>query len=351
MTKIILITGSNGLIGSQLVSKFASDYDEVLGVDNNSRMDFFGAEGDTRPVLKYLQRKHPNYSNLELDIRDFEAVTEIFKNYPIASVVHCAAQPSHDLAAKIPHTDFQVNALGTLNLLEALRQHRPEAPFVFLSTNKVYGDLPNHLPLVELETRYEYARDEDQNGISETMSIDQCLHSLFGVSKASADLLVQEYGKNFGLNTACLRGGCLTGPNHRGTQLHGFLSYLFRANLTQTPYTIFGYKGKQVRDNIHSEDVASAIAEIIQDPCRGEVFNIGGGKQNSCSMIEAMGQIEQLSGIKFHSSYSEKARTGDHICYYTDNTKLQRRYPRWKLKHTLDSILSEIYHQWSSELG
>ena len=206
MTKIILITGSNGLIGSQLVSKFASEYDQVLGVDNNSRMDFFGNEGDTRLVLKDLQRNHPNYLNIELDIRDFDGVIKIFKDYPIAAVVHCAAQPSHDLAAKIPHIDFQVNALGTLNLLEALRQFRPEAPFIFLSTNKVYGDLPNHLPLVELETRYEYAREEDQNGVSESMSIDQCLHSLFGVSKASADLLVQEYGKNFGLKTTCLRG-------------------------------------------------------------------------------------------------------------------------------------------------
>jgi len=350
MTKIILITGSNGLIGSQLVSKFSNRFDLVLGLDNNSRLEFFGKEGDTQPVLEELTRKHQNYQNIDLDIRDFDGVSRVFQEHTISAVVHCAAQPSHDLAAKIPHRDFEVNALGTLNLLESLRKFRPDSPFVFLSTNKVYGDLPNHLPLKELETRFDYARKEDQFGISESMSIDQCLHSLFGVSKASADLLVQEYGKNFGLKTCCLRGGCLTGPNHRGTQLHGFLSYLVRANLTRTPYTIFGYKGKQVRDNIHSEDVASCIENIIEDPCYGEVFNIGGGRENSCSMLEAMDQIQEMSGIEFQATYSDQARTGDHICYYTDNRKLQSRYPQWKLTHSLDSIFTEIYQQWTSEL-
>ncbi|MBT3784370.1 NAD-dependent epimerase/dehydratase family protein [bacterium] len=351
MSHILLITGSSGLIGSEMVKFFAPQFERILGLDNNLRRDFFGAEGDTSSVLQELSKNHHNFEHLDMDIRDREGINTLFQNRPISSIVHCAAQPSHDLAAQIPFQDFEVNALGTLNLLEATRKHRPESPFVFISTNKVYGDLPNQLPLEELETRYDFLREEDRYGISEAMSIDQSLHSLFGVSKASADLLVQEYGRNFSLKTTCLRGGCLTGPNHRGTRLHGFLSYLVRTNLTRTPYTIFGYKGKQVRDNIHSQDVAACVGNILADPCRGEVFNLGGGRANSCSMLEAMERIQSITGIEFEHSYSEEARVGDHICYYTDNRKFQTRYPGWNISYSLDSILKEIYEQWQVEFS
>ncbi len=345
----LLITGSSGLIGSEMVSYFAPQFERIIGIDNNMRQEFFGAEGNTLPVLEKLRQDIPNFKALNLDIRDRDAVNEVFQSNRLGGVIHCAAQPSHDLAASIPITDFEVNALGTLNLLEGLRVHNPQAVFVFLSTNKVYGDRPNQCQLTETETRYEYANPEDIHGISETMSLDQCVHSLFGVSKVSADLMVQEYGRNFGLNTVCLRGGCLTGPNHRGTMLHGFLSYLVRANIMRQPYTIFGYKGKQVRDNIHSLDVARCVEAILNKPHPGEVFNLGGGRDNSCSIIEAMTAIENITGIPFDKSYRDKPRTGDHICYYTDLRKLKRFYPKWDITCSLDQILQEIYQAWKTE--
>jgi CDP-paratose 2-epimerase len=346
----LLITGSSGLIGSEMVSYFAPQFERVVGIDNNLRQEFFGPEGNTLPVLKKLRKEIPNFEALELDIRDRQGINEVFKSRKFDAIIHCAAQPSHDLAASIPVTDFEVNALGTLNLLEGLRLHNPEAAFVFLSTNKVYGDRPNQIELLETETRYEYAHARDAHGISEEMSIDQCIHSLFGVSKAAADLMVQEYGRNFGLKTVCLRGGCLTGPNHRGTMLHGFLSYLVRANITHQPYTVFGYKGKQVRDNIHSLDVARCVEEILKKPNPGEVFNLGGGRDNSCSVLEAMAAIENITGIRFEKTYRDEPRTGDHICYYTDLRKLKRFYPKWKITRSLDQIIAEIYQAWKVDI-
>lgn len=344
MKKKLLVTGSGGLIGSAMVEYFCSHFDEVHGIDNNMREQFFGPNGDTTSTQSRLKSSFTNFYAHSLDIRDKE-VEDLFKEHKFSGIVHCAAQPSHDLAAKIPSLDFSVNANGTLNLLESMRNNCPEATFVYLSTNKVYGDQPNLLPLEELETRWEYKDVIDQSGIKETMSIDQCIHSLFGVSKIAADLLVQEYGRNFGLNTSCLRGGCLTGPSHKGVELHGFLSYLVKANVQKIPYTIFGYKGKQVRDNIHSLDVAKLVEQIFEKPNKGEVFNVGGGKSNACSMIEAIGKIEALSGIKMNSTYSDVARMGDHICYYSDLSKIMQFYPDWNITVPLDQIFEEIYHQ------
>ncbi|PCJ20739.1 MAG: NAD-dependent epimerase [Candidatus Cloacimonadota bacterium] len=344
MKKKLLITGSGGLIGSAMVEYFCTQFDEVHGIDNNMREEFFGPNGDTTSTQKRLKETYKNFIPHLIDIRDKE-IESLFKEHHFSAIVHCAAQPSHDLAAKIPILDFSVNANGTLNLLESMRQHCSDATFVYLSTNKVYGDQPNLLPLIELKTRYEYKNLIDQSGVKESMSIDQCVHSLFGVSKIAADLLVQEYGRNFGLNTSCLRGGCLTGPQHKGVELHGFLSYLVKANTQKIPYTIFGYKGKQVRDNIHSLDVAKLVEQIFIKPNKGEVFNVGGGKSNSCSMIEAMHMIEELSGIKMDSSYSEQARVGDHICYYSDLNKIKKHYPSWDISVPLDKIFEEIYLQ------
>jgi len=343
----ILVTGSSGLIGSEAVEHFDRLGHEVTGVDNNMRRIFFGPQGDTLWNLERLKRAAKRFTHTALDIRDRAAIDDLFQVQRFDLIVHCAAQPSHDKARDIPLLDFEVNALGTMHLLEATRQHSPEAVFVFLSTNKVYGDAPNEIPMKELEKRYDYARPEDFNGIDETCCIDRMLHSLFGASKAAADLLVQEYGRYFKMNVGIFRGGCLTGPAHSGVELHGFLSYLAKVTLTGGTYSVFGYKGKQVRDNIHSHDVVRAIEEFAANPGSGEVYNLGGGRENSVSMLEAIERIEQMSGRKLNWQYVEEARKGDHICYISNLGKLKRDYPNWKITRGLDTILEEIIaSQW-----
>ncbi len=342
MVENILVTGSSGLIGSEVVEYFDRRVSKIIGVDNNMRADFFGPKGDTRWNLKRLQSATKNFHHVTLDIRNRQDVLKLFENSPFDLIVHCAAQPSHDLAKDRPFDDFDVNANGTLNLLEATRRFRPEAVFVFTSTNKVYGDAPNELELTERETRWDYADPAYKNGIDETMRIDRCKHSLFGASKVAADIMVQEYGRYFGLKTACLRGGCLTGPNHSGVELHGFLNYLIKVNLEGGLYRIFGYKGKQVRDNIHSFDVARAIEAIANAPRCGEVYNIGGGRANSCSILEAFETIEAISGKTMNSEYIDANREGDHICYISDLTKLKSHYPDWDITKTLDETFEEI---------
>jgi CDP-paratose 2-epimerase len=344
--KKILITGSSGLIGSEVCMFFAERGFEIHGLDNNQRAVFFGPQGDTRWNQKRLESSLANFHHHEIDIRDRTGILKLVSQIKPDVIVHAAAQPSHDRAAAIPFDDFDTNAVGTLNLLEAARQACPDAPFIHMSTNKVYGDAPNKIPLKELETRWEFAEDSMQNGIAENFTIDQSKHSLFGASKVAADVMVQEYGRYFGMNTCALRGGCLTGPNHSGVELHGFLSYLIKCNLEGKKYTVFGYKAKQVRDNIHSLDVARFIWEFIQAPRSGEVYNIGGGKNNSCSMIEAFDKVEQLSGKKMLWEYSDKNREGDHMCYYSDLSKMKAHYPNWDITKSLDDIFSEIVGSW-----
>jgi len=322
----------------------------VHGLDNNQRAVFFGAQGDTRWNQRRLQDTLPEFTHHELDIRNRAGLTELVKKLKPDVVVHAAAQPSHDLAAAIPFDDFDTNAVGTLNLLEACRQHCPEAPFIHMSTNKVYGDGPNRLPLVEQEQRWDYADDHKDHGIPETFPVDQCLHSLFGASKLAGDVLVQEYGRYFNMPTCCLRGGCLTGPNHAGVELHGFLSYLIKCNLEGREYSVFGYKAKQVRDNIHSEDVASFMHEFFLQPRCGEVYNLGGGKENSCSILEAFEMVEGLRGQKQKYTYVDKNRAGDHICYYSDLRKMKRHYPRWSVTRSLPQIFQEIVSAWQERL-
>ena len=345
--KKILITGSSGLIGSEVCLFFAEQGYAIRGVDNNQRAVFFGPQGDTRWNQKRLETSINNFHHHEIDIRDRTGLIALVALLKPDVIVHAAAQPSHDRAAAIPFDDFDTNAVGTLNLLEAARRACPDAPFIHMSTNKVYGDAPNLLPLVELETRWEFADPAMQNGIAETFTIDQSKHSLFGASKVAADVMVQEYGRYFGMQTCALRGGCLTGPNHSGVELHGFLSYLIKCNLEGKKYTVFGYQAKQVRDNIHSYDVARFIWEFIQAPRSGEVYNIGGGKNNSCSMIEAFDRVAQLSGKKMHWEYSDKNREGDHICYYSDLSKMKAHYPAWDITKSLDSIFTEIVDSWN----
>jgi CDP-paratose 2-epimerase len=344
----VLITGSNGLIGSEAVAYFDELGAESIGVDNNMRAVFFGADGDTRWNQRRLEAKSHRFRHVELDIRDRAGVLKLIADHPVDLIVHCAAQPSHDLAAKMPFEDFDINAVGTLNLLEAMRRHRPEAVFVLTSTNKVYGDAPNEIPLQELATRWEYARPEDFAGISETCRIDRSLHSLFGASKAAADLMAQEYGRYFQLKVGVFRGGCLTGPQHSGVELHGFLSYLVKCAMTGTTYRIYGYKGKQVRDNIHSRDVLRAIHRFYEAPRPGEVYNIGGGRGNSCSLLEAARRVEELGGGRLKTEYVDKARSGDHICYISDLSKLRAHYPGWDITVSLDTILQEIIDGWRS---
>ena len=346
--KKLLVTGSSGLIGSEVCVFFADRGLAIHGVDNNQRAVFFGEGGDTRWNQKRLQNTLEGFVHHEVDIRDRERVLQLVKEVQPDVLVHTAAQPSHDRAAAIPFDDFDTNAVGTLNLLEAVRRHCPETPFIHMSTNKVYGDAPNQIPLKELDTRWDYDHPEFVEGIAETFTIDQSKHSLFGASKAAADVMVQEYGRYFGIPTCCLRGGCLTGPNHSGVELHGFLSYLVKCNLEEKPYTVFGYKGKQVRDNIHSLDVARFMWEFAQAPRCGEVYNLGGGKQNSCSMLEAFAKVEELSGKKMNYTYSNKNREGDHICYYSDLRKMQKHYPNWGITKSLDDIFSEIVHAWET---
>jgi CDP-paratose 2-epimerase len=342
----VLITGSNGLIGSEAVTYFDELGAEVLGVDNNMRAVFFGPDGDTRWNQQRLERKLRRFKHIELDIRDRAGVLKTLSEQPVDLIVHCAAQPSHDLAAKMPFEDFDVNAVGTLNLLEGTRRHRPEAVFIQMSTNKVYGDAPNEIPLKELPTRWEYARPEDFNGVTESCRIDQCLHSLFGASKTAGDVLAQEYGRYFGLKVGVFRGGCLTGPQHSGVELHGFLSYLVKCAMSGTTYRIFGYKGKQVRDNIHSRDVLRAIHRFYEAPRPGEVYNIGGGRGNSCSLLEAATRVAELGGGKLKTEYVDKARSGDHICYISDLAKLRSHFPGWDITISLDTILQEIIDNW-----
>ncbi|MDJ0838179.1 MAG: NAD-dependent epimerase/dehydratase family protein [Acidobacteriota bacterium] len=342
----LLVTGSNGLIGSEVVTYFDNLGWEIHGVDNNMRSVFFGPQGDTRWNQGRLEQGCKNFTHHELDIRDRKGVLDFFESLKPDAIVHAAAQPSHDRAAAIPFDDFDVNAVGTLNLLEATRRHVPGAPFAHMSTNKVYGDAPNELALKELETRWEYADEADYNGITEQMRIDRSKHSLFGASKVAADVMVQEYGRYFDMKTCCLRGGCLTGPNHSGVELHGFLSYLIKVNLSGGTYTVFGYKGKQVRDNIHSYDVARFIHMFLEKPGSGKVYNLGGGRNNSCSILEAFSKISALSGKEMQYRYSEKAREGDHICYISDLSGIKADYPDWDITRSLDNIFEEIYESW-----
>jgi CDP-paratose 2-epimerase len=342
----LLVTGSSGLIGSEMVAHFARLGWRVVGADNNMRADFFGPQGDTRWNQRRLTEQFPNFIHTELDIRDRAAVLKLLEELKPSLIVHAAAQPSHDLAASRPFDDFDVNAVGTLNILEATRRHAPDAVFVHMSTNKVYGDRPNTIPLKETPTRWEYDDPAFVLGIPETLSIDQSKHSLFGASKVAGDVLVQEYGRYFGLKCCALRGGCLTGPNHSGVELHGYLSYLIRCNLEGKTYKVFGYIGKQVRDNIHSEDVARFVEAIWKNPRSGEVYNLGGGKANTCSILEAFELIAAVSGKPMKFEYLEQAREGDHICYYSDLRKCREHYPEWDLTKSLDDIFHEIHSAW-----
>jgi len=347
----LLVTGSSGLIGSEVCLHFASLGWEIHGVDNNQRAVFFGSQGDTRWNQQRLQTVIKGFVHHEVDIRDRQGVLNLIDSLRPDAIVHTAAQPSHDLAATIPFDDFDTNAVGTLNLLEATRQFTPDAPFVHLSTNKVYGDAPNEIPMLELDSRWDYADPNYENGIPETFRIDQSKHSLFGASKVASDVMVQEYGRYFGLKTCCLRGGCLTGPNHSGVELHGFLSYLVKSNLEERIYKIYGYKGKQVRDNIHSYDVARFIEEFINNPRCGEVYNLGGGKNNTCSILEAFDIVAALSGKPMQYEYVDKNREGDHICYYSDLRKMQQHYPQWSITKSLTDIFTEITKSWQSRLA
>jgi CDP-paratose 2-epimerase len=348
--RTVLVTGSCGLIGSEVTRSFARLGFSVTGIDDNHRALFFGPEGDTSWVLDKLRSEIPDYRHLAIDIRDRERVLVLMEELRPDLIIHTAAQPSHDRAAAIPFLDFEVNALGTLHLLEAARRSCPESPFIHMSTNKVYGDRPNTLLLTELDTRWDYADPTFENGIAENLSIDQSKHSIFGASKVAADIMVQEYGRYFGMPTCCLRGGCLTGPNHSGVELHGFLSYLVKCNVEGREYKVFGYKGKQVRDNIHSEDVASFMYEFWKSPRVAEVYNLGGGKSNSCSVLEAFRLAEDVSGTKMNWRYLDENRVGDHICYYSDLRKMQRHYPDWRIVKTLPTIVEEITSSWQSRL-
>ncbi len=342
----VLISGAGGLIGSEASHFYLTEGHQVYGIENNKRMEFFGPKADVRPVIQDLE-KNPSFQNTQLDITDFEKVTAFFKEHePFDLIIHTAAQPSHDLAAKIPLDDFKVNALGTLHMLEGLRNYSPKAVFIFTSTNKVYGDNPNRVALIEQETRYDY--DSSQNmsgvsiqGISEAMSLDQCTHSVFGVSKTAADLMVQEYGKNFKLQTGVFRGGCLTGPQHRAVPLHGFLNYIVSCGIKQEPYIIIGYQGKQVRDQIHAADVISAFEAFRKNPRAGEAYNLGGGKENAASILEVLNLLEEM-GIRPPTKYEPTPRVGDHICYYTDMDKFKTHYPQWKKKYDLEKIIKEM---------
>jgi CDP-paratose 2-epimerase len=338
----ILITGSSGLIGSEAVEYFDSRGHTVVGIDNNMRRSFFGQAGDTTWNLHRLKRETRRFTHFDLDIRDREKIGKLFGKHRFDFIIHCAAQPSHDKAREIPITDFEVNALGTMILLEATRQHCREAAFILMSTNKVYGDTPNRFPLVELETRYEYARPEDHCGIDEQCGVDQTLHSIFGASKTAADVMAQEYGRYFGMNVGIFRGGCLTGPNHTGVELHGFLSYLVKVALTGKTYTIFGYKGKQVRDNIHSYDVVRAMEEFARNPRPGEVYNLGGGRRNSVSILEAIKMIEGITGRRIQWVYKDEPRTGDHICYISNLTKFLIHFPDWQVTYSLENTLQQL---------
>lgn len=343
----VLVTGSSGLIGSEAAAHFDSKGHTVVGVDNNQRREFFGPEGDTGWNLERLRSTTQNFRHESIDIRDRAAVKQLFEGVRFDLIVHCAAQPSHDKAREIPLVDFDVNAGGTINLLEATRQTSPEAAFILMSTNKVYGDAPNELPLKELETRWDYADEKDFNGIDENCRIDQTMHSLFGASKAAADLIAQEYGRYFGMNVGVFRGGCLTGEHHSGVQLHGFLSYLVKVALAGEEYTILGYKGKQVRDQIHSSDVISAMEAFARNPRPGAVYNLGGGRGNSASLLECVSMIEGLTGGKLKTRYVDEPRRGDHICYISDLRRFQTDYPEWRIERSLEQIVETMVETMS----
>ena len=344
---IILVTGSSGLVGSESVSFFSKKKFKIIGIDNNFRKYFFGINGSTISRRNELIKKYNNYTHYDIDIRNYIRLEKIFKKYKnnISCIIHSAAQPSHDWSAKEPMTDFSINALGTINLLELTKKYSRDAVFIFTSTNKVYGDNPNKIKLIEKRNRYEVKNKSFFNGINETMSIDNSIHSIFGVSKASADLLVQEYGKNFSLKTGVFRGGCITGSNQSGAELHGFLNYLVRANINKVKYFIYGYKGKQVRDNIHSLDLVNSFWQFYKKPLHGEVFNIGGGRVNSCSVLEAIEIIEEITRIKMKFSILTKSRVGDHKWYISNNSKFIKKYNNWHLQLSLRDIIYEIVNK------
>jgi CDP-paratose 2-epimerase len=343
---IAVITGSAGLVGSEAARLFAERGWDVVGVDNDMRATFFGAEASTKPMRRRLECELRGYRHHVIDIRDKDGIERLFADIggSLGAVIHTAAQPSHDWAARDPSVDFSVNATGTLNLLEATRRHAPEVPFIFTSTNKVYGDTPNRLPLVETEKRFTLPTDHPfaARGIDESMSIDQTLHSVFGASKAAADVMVQEYGRYFGMPTVCFRGGCLTGPGHAGAELHGFLAYLARACVEGRPYRVFGHKAKQVRDNLHARDLVEAFWLYVQDPRPGEVYNIGGSTWSNCSMLEAIALAESTARRRLDWSYVDDARVGDHIWWISDVSRFMSHYPTWRVEHDVPSIISEI---------
>ena len=346
---VVLITGSCGLVGSESVKFFTSKGFDVVGVDNNYRMKFFGKDGDTRWVKNNLIKFHKNYTHINADIRNYLALEKIYKKYKnsIKLIIHSAAQPSHDWAKKKPFVDFNINALGTLNLLNLTKKYSYNAPFVFLSTNKVYGDNPNSLPLRELNSRWEIVKkNKFFRGIDESMSLDNCVHSFFGASKSYADLIVQEYGKNEGLKTVCFRAGCITGPNHSGARLHGFLSYLVKSSLKYHSYSVYGYKGKQVRDNIHSYDLVKCFWNYFKKPRVGEVYNIGCGRKSNCSVVEALNSVESILNIKVKRIFHKTNRVGDHIWYISDTTKFKKHYPNWKQKYNIKEIIEELVHSF-----
>ena len=342
---IVIITGSVGLVGSEAVNFFSQKGFEVIGIDNNLRKFFFGNDGSTSWLKKKIIKNNPKYKHFNVDIRNYQSLEKIFKIYKksISLIIHCAAQPSHDYGKNFPKIDFDVNASGTLNLLELTRKFCPKSPFIFMSTNKVYGDNPNKLKIIEKKNRYELSKSNKFfKGIDENMSVDDCTHSFFGVSKTYADLIVQEYGKNVGLKTVCFRAGCITGPNHSGAKLHGFLSYLVKKTLSHKKYTIIGYKGKQVRDNLHSYDLINCFWEFYKKPKRGAVYNIGGSRFSNCSILEAIKEIEELTNIKIKKKIIKQNRVGDHVWYITNNKKFKRDYPGWKQKYTTKKIIKEL---------
>ena len=342
---IALITGSNGLVGSESVNFFSKKGFDIIGIDNNLREFFFGKDGSTSWVKKKIKKEIKQYSHYNVDIRSYQSLEKIFKKYKkhISIIIHCAAQPSHDYGKNFPILDFNVNATGTLNLLELTKIYCPNVPFIFMSTNKVYGDNPNKLKIIEKKDRYELKyNDRYYKGIDETFSIDNCTHSFFGVSKTYADLIVQEYGKNIGLKTVSFRGGCITGPNHSGARLHGFLSYLVKLTTSKKKYSVIGYKGKQVRDNLHSSDLVNCFWEFYKKPKKGEVYNIGGGRFSSCSILEALNEVEALGKIVIKRKFIKENRVGDHIWYITNNDKFKKHYPNWKQKYNTKKIISEL---------
>ena len=342
---IIIITGANGLVGSEAVSFFSKKKYKVIGIDNNLRKFFFGEDGSTSWIKRKIIRENKNYIHHNIDIRNSQALDKLFKRYKnnISLIIHCAAQPSHDYGKNYPKIDFNVNATGTLNLLELTKKYCPNSPFIFMSTNKVYGDNPNKLKILEKRTRYELSKkNKFYNGVNEKLSVDDCTHSFFGVSKIYADLIVQEYGRNVGLKTVCFRAGCITGPNHSGAKLHGFLSYLIKQSLLKKEYTILGYKGKQVRDNLHSFDLINCFWEYFKKPKKGMVYNIGGGRFSNCSILEAISEIEHIAKIKIKRKFIKQNRVGDHIWYITDNKKFKKDYPNWKQKYNTKKIIKEL---------